>query len=105
MIGRFASHSMLASMLAWASRKAAIRIAVLGLALANVGEYGRLGAAEPVIGNLNIRGLQVGGTTSLVINGSELGASPRLLFNFPAKQELKPGGSANRATFDVTLDG
>src|SRR5262245_23406192 len=65
----------------------------------------QLTAAEPVITNLNIRGLQIGGTTSLVIDGNEFGTAPRLLLNFPAKQELKPGGTANRATFEVTLDG
>src|SRR5436190_13973147 len=64
-----------------------------------------LRAAEPVIANLNIRGLQIGGSTSLVIDGNDLGTSPRLLLNFPAKQALKPGGSANRAAFDVSLDG
>lgn len=85
--------------------KTAIPIALAWLALATGGEFGVLRATEPVIGNLNLRGLQIGGTTTLVIDGTDLGTSPRLLLAFPAKQELKPGGTANRATFDVTLDG
>jgi hypothetical protein len=85
-------------------REPAIHIVAAWLALVTVGEYGVLRAAEPVITNLNIRGLQIGGTTTLVIDGTNLGTSPRLLLNFPAKQELKPGGTSNRASFDVTLD-
>jgi hypothetical protein len=65
-------------------------------------------AGEPVLRNLSLRGLQIGGTTTLVIDGDELGAAPRLLLPFPARQQLKPA-SANapktQATFEVTLDG
>lgn len=62
-----------------------------------------LSAAEPSVRNLNIRGLQVGGTTALVIEGDDLGKTPRLLLPFPAKQTLKPGGTDKQATFDVSL--
>ena len=61
-------------------------------------------AAEPSIRNLDIRGLQIGGSTALVVDGEELGTSPRLLLPFAAKQTLKPGASGKRAVFDVALD-
>lgn len=63
-----------------------------------------LRAAEPAIRNLDIRGLQVGGTTTLAIDGDDLGKTPRLLLPFAAKQTLKPGGTDKRAIFDVTLE-
>src|SRR5215472_2423983 len=62
-----------------------------------------LSAVEPEIRNLNVRGLQIGGTTTLVLDGEALGTAPRLLLPFAAKQTLKPGATATRATFDVTL--
>src|SRR5215470_17701953 len=62
-----------------------------------------LQAVEPEIRNLNVRGLQIGGTTTLVLDGEALGTTPRLLLPFPATQALKPGTTATRATFDVTL--
>src|SRR5438034_10928875 len=65
----------------------------------------RLGAGEPGVRNLDVRGLQVGGTTTLVVDGDELGTAPRLLLPFPAKQKLKPGSTNQRASFEVTLDG
>jgi hypothetical protein len=60
-------------------------------------------AAEPVIRNLDVRGLRVGGTTTLAIDGDDLGKAPRLLLPFAANQTLKPGGTDKRAVFDVTL--
>ena len=63
-----------------------------------------LWAAEPSVRTLNVRGLQAGGTTALVIDGDDLGTTPRLLLDFPAKQTLKPGGNDRRAAFDVSLD-
>jgi hypothetical protein len=63
------------------------------------------GAAEPSIRNLNIRGLHIGGTTTLVVDGDDFGKAPRLLLPFPAQQKLKPGGTDKQATFDVTLPG
>ena len=62
-------------------------------------------AGEPTLVNLNIRGLQLGGTTSLVVSGDEFGTAPKLLLPFPAKQELQPGGTNNQATFNVTPEG
>jgi hypothetical protein len=63
-----------------------------------------LHAGEPVLRNLDVRGLQVGGTTTLVLDGDDFGKAPRLLLPVPAKQVLKPGATPNRASFDVTTD-
>jgi hypothetical protein len=60
-------------------------------------------ATEPTVRNLNLRGLQIGGTTTLEIDGTDLGAAPRLFLPFPAKQILKPGSSDKKATFEVVL--
>jgi hypothetical protein len=62
-------------------------------------------AGEPAIRNLALRGLQIGGTTTLVVDGDDLGTAPRLLLPFPARQQLKPGATKTQATFDVTLEG
>jgi hypothetical protein len=74
---------------------------------------GWLTAAEPTVRSVNVRGLQVGGTTTITIDGDELGKPPRffsplakppqLLLPFPAKQTLKPGRTEKRAEFEVTL--
>ena len=60
-------------------------------------------SAEPAIRNLDLHGLQVGGTTTITIDGDDLGPAPRLLLPFIAQQVLKPAGTAQRASFDVTL--
>lgn len=67
-----------------------------------LGSASTLYGGEPVIRNVNLRSVQVGGTTSLVIDGDEL-ANARLLFPFPVKQALKPGSTDKKATIDVTL--
>src|SRR5688572_9308840 len=75
------------------------RLALLALFLG----AGPLAAVEPVVRNLNLRGLQVGGQTTLVIDGDGLGTEPRLLLPFDAKQELKGKATDKQATFLVTL--
>lgn len=60
-------------------------------------------AAEPAIRNLDIRGLRVGGTTALTLDGDDFGKTPRLLLPFAAMQTLKPGATDKRAVFDVAL--
>lgn len=62
-------------------------------------------AAEPAIRNLNVRGLQIGGTTTVVVDGDDLGAGPKLLLPFAAKQELKAGSTDKQATFEVAPEG
>jgi hypothetical protein len=63
----------------------------------------RLAAAEPTIRTLSVRGLQIAGTTTVVVDGDDLGTAPRLLLPFPAQQQLQPGGADKRAAFAVTL--
>jgi len=62
-------------------------------------------AAEPEIRNVDIRGLATGSTTTLTIDGTNLSTETRLVLPFPAEQELKPGATATRAVFDVTVPG
>ena len=62
-------------------------------------------AAEPVARNVNVRGLQVGGTTTLTIDGDAFGKEPRLELPFEAQQQLKKGSTDKQAIFDVTLGG
>jgi hypothetical protein len=64
---------------------------------------GWLAAAEPAVRGVNVRGLQVGGTTTITIDGDDLGKTPKLLLPFPAKQTLKPGGTDKKAEFEVAL--
>jgi len=94
------------------------RIALLALA-AFVFAPALACAIEPSIRAVDIRGLTVGGTTTLTIDGDDLGSvatvdpkdpkkktigpGPKLMLPFPAKQELKPGATDKRALFDVTL--
>ena len=54
-------------------------------------------AAEPTVRNVNVRGLQIGGTTTLTIDGDDLGKAPKLLLPFAAKQTLKPGNTDKKA--------
>jgi hypothetical protein len=61
-------------------------------------------SSEPSLRNLSLRGLQIAGKTTVVVDGDELGAAPRLLLPFPATQALKPGSTKSQATFDVALD-
>lgn len=63
-----------------------------------------LPAAEPTLRAVGVRGLQPGATTTLVVDGDDLGKSPTLLLPFPAKVVLRPGNTDKQATFDVTAD-
>jgi hypothetical protein len=60
-------------------------------------------AAEPTLRNLNLRGLQIGGTTALTVDGDDLGTAPKLLLPFAAQQELQPGGTDKQVKFNVSL--
>ncbi len=77
----------------------------LALLVVCLGAPAGLWAGEPVIRNLNLRGLQVNGTTTLTLDGDDFGTAPRLLLSFPARQQLQKGATDKRATFDVTLAG
>lgn len=66
----------------------------------------RSSTAAPTIQDVSIRGLRIGGKTSLVIRGSELLPEPRLVLPLAgASAELKPGGTDQQLEFDVTLEG
>lgn len=55
--------------------------------------------------DVNVRGLQTNGTTTVTVTGDDLGKAPKLLLPFPAKQTLKPGNTDKLAVFEVALDG
>lgn len=60
--------------------------------------------AAPNITNMSIRGLQIGGTTTVVIQGSDLLPDPKLVLGVPvAKQEIVGKPVANRVEFKLTL--
>ena len=62
-------------------------------------------AAPPAISNISLRGLQIGATTTLAIDGADLMPQPQLMLPVPiAKQTVHPGGAANHVEIDVTLD-
>lgn len=61
-------------------------------------------AAEPTLRNLSVRGLQVGGSTTIAIDGDDLGKAPKLLLPFPARQKLLPKSTDKQAAFEVSLD-
>lgn len=95
------------------------RVALLALAAVVAFATAEARAVEPSIRAVDIRGLTIGGTTTLTIDGDDLGSvstvdpkdpkkktigpGPKLLLPFPAKQELKPGATDKRAQFDVIL--
>ena len=60
-------------------------------------------AVEPSIRALNIRGLQIGGTTELVCDGDDFTTEPKLLLPFAAEMELKAGSTEKKATFALKL--
>jgi hypothetical protein len=62
--------------------------------------------AAPRINNVSLRGLQAGGITTLVIEGSELLPEPRLWFSAPvASQTIKDGATAERVEMEIALAG
>ena len=62
-------------------------------------------AAEPTVRDLNVRGLQTNGTTTVTVSGDDLGKAPKLLLPFAAKQTLKPGNTEKLAVFEVAVEG
>jgi hypothetical protein len=62
-------------------------------------------AAPPSVRNIDLRGAQIGGTTTLTIDGVDLPTNPKLVMSAPiAAQTVRPNASATRAEIDVTLD-
>lgn len=60
-------------------------------------------ASEPLVRNLDVRGLQVGAVTTLMFDGEGFGKTPRLLLPFNATATLKMGSNEKKAIFDVAL--
>jgi hypothetical protein len=84
---------------------AALRLVSAALVIVFLGVADVATAASPAIGNLSLRGLQIGRTTTLAIDGANLLPRPRLLLDAPiAKQRLHANSSATRVEIDVTLD-
>jgi hypothetical protein len=64
-----------------------------------------LASGAPLVRSVNVRGLQVGGTTTLVFDGAELLPDPRVVIAAPiAAQQVLPGATNNRVEIAVTLD-
>ena len=62
--------------------------------------------AAPTISNLTVRGIQLGGKTTIAVDGKDLLPNPRLFLNIPvARQSLHKGATPTRLTFDIELDG
>jgi hypothetical protein len=60
--------------------------------------------AAPQIGNLSPRGLQIGGTTTITVEGADLTPDLRIVLPFPILgQTVRPGATSNRVQMDVTL--
>lgn len=63
-----------------------------------------LSFAAPTVSNLPIRGLKIGGTTMLVVEGSDLASAPQLVLPWPAAtSKLAAGAMPQRVVFEVTL--
>ena len=64
-----------------------------------------LSAAPPTVSSVDVRGLEIGKTTSLTLTGTDLLPNPRLLTTARiSKQSLKDGAKPDRITLDVELD-
>lgn len=62
------------------------------------------GAAAPSITNVSLRGLRIGGVTTLVVDGAELGPQTKLILPWPnAQQSVRAESNSQRAIIDVTL--
>ena len=64
-----------------------------------------LPAVPPSVTAVNIRGMQIGGTTTLTFSGRKLLPNPRVVFSVPmVKQVVRPNPAANRVEIEITLD-
>lgn len=60
--------------------------------------------AAPNITNISLRGLQIGGTTTIVIDGSDLLPNPELVASFPiSAQSVKADPKPNRIEIEVQI--
>lgn len=74
---------------------------VLTLALLFTGQTAN---SAPEIRVVSVRGLQIDGVTTIRVDGTDLLPNPQLALSVPiAKQVVKPGATAARVDFEVTL--
>src|SRR5262245_60953203 len=60
--------------------------------------------AAPQISNLSPRGLRIGGTTTVTIEGTDLVPIPRVLLPVPlSAQSVRPGATATRCQIEIKL--
>lgn len=96
-------RSLLNHLVSNAWRLAALLGVPLTVALCLIGVT--VASAAPAITNLSLRGMQAGGATTLVIDGTDLEADPQIVLSVPiAKQELKQPATATHVEIEVTLD-
>ena len=62
-------------------------------------------SAEPVVRSLDIRGLQLGKTTTITLDGDGFGKTPKILLSFDAIQTLKQGSTDKKAILDIQPTG
>src|SRR4051812_9640443 len=59
---------------------------------------------QPSVTGMTVRGLQAGGTTTVILTGSDLLPDPKLITLAPiTKQEVKTGATPARVEMDITL--
>ena len=67
--------------------------------------FGTVSAAPPTLRNLDRRGLQIGGSTVLTLDGDNLLPNPKLVLSAPiVKQAVRPGATDKRIAIEITLD-
>lgn len=79
-------------------------VAFLALVLFASVSGSRTTEAAPNVANLSLRGLRIGGSTTLVIDGSELAPNPTLLLPWSdATYTVQPSSTPAKLVVDVTL--
>ncbi len=80
------------------------RVLVVLFALLSVAACSTADARQPEIRNVNIRGLQIGGTTTLTIDGTDLLPAPRLFLDEQAiETTLDPASTPTRVLLSIPL--
>ncbi len=75
------------------------------LLVANLSAPWVASGAAPTVRALNVRGMRIGGPTTIVVDGADLLPNPRLVMTQPiASQSVKPTSTATRLEIEVVLD-
>ncbi|MFM7071996.1 MAG: hypothetical protein ACKO38_09420, partial [Planctomycetota bacterium] len=78
-------------------------VAFLFVALSITPDY--VYSAAPTVRTLSVRGLRIGGPTTLIVDGADLLPNPRIILTQPiASQSVKPTSTATRLEIDGVLD-